>query len=82
MKNIYTFGGQPARRNLTVADLRAAKGKRVLTEVSAYTAEEGAAASAAGIDIICDRQPTNRRGAQRGARNLHLHRNQLDGISQ
>ncbi len=57
MKNIYTFGGQPARRNLTVADLRAAKGKRVLTEVSAYTAEEGAAASAAGIDIIATDSP-------------------------
>ncbi|UWQ89569.1 3-methyl-2-oxobutanoate hydroxymethyltransferase [Rhodobacteraceae bacterium M382] len=52
MQNIYTFGGQPARRNWTVADLRAVKGKQVLTEVSAYTPAEAAAAEAAGIDVI------------------------------
>ena len=57
MKYIYTFGGQPARRNLTVADLQAAKGRRILTEVSAYTAQEGVAAEAAGIDIIATDSP-------------------------
>lgn len=57
MKNIFTFGGQPARRNLTIADLRAAKGKRTLTEVSAYSASQAKAAETAGIDIIATDAP-------------------------
>ena len=52
MKNIYTYGGFPARRNLTVADIIAAKGQKKLTQVSAVTREEAAACAAAGIDLI------------------------------
>ena len=52
MRNIYTWAAKPARRNLTVADLRAGKGKRKFTQVTVNTAEEAAAAAAAGIDMI------------------------------
>ena len=31
LKNIYTYGGFPARRNLTVADIIALKGVRKMT---------------------------------------------------
>ncbi len=54
MRAIYTFGGQPARRNLTLLDLRQAKAEgRKLTQVNATRdiAEE-AAAAAASIDIL------------------------------
>lgn len=51
-KNIYTYGGQPARRNLTVADIIALRGKRTLTQTTADNAEEAAACEAAGIDLI------------------------------
>jgi len=54
MKNIFTYGEQPARRNLTVADLRACKGVRKLTQTNPATEEESAAAAEAGIDtLIC-----------------------------
>lgn len=52
LKNIYTYGGFPAKRNLTVADIIALKGKRKLTQVSAINREEAAACEAAGIDLI------------------------------
>jgi 3-methyl-2-oxobutanoate hydroxymethyltransferase len=55
MTAIYTFGGQPARRNVTLADLRAAKAEeRKLTQANATRdiAEEAAAVEAAGIDIL------------------------------
>lgn len=52
MKKLYTFGGQAVERNLTVADLLAAKGKRVLTETTATTAEAASAAADAGIDML------------------------------
>ena len=52
MKRIYTWDAQPARRNLTAADLRALKGKRKLTQTTANTVEEAAAAADAGIDLI------------------------------
>ena len=51
-KRIYTYGGKPARRNLTVADMRAAKGVRKLVQVTANTAEEAAAAAEAGMDLV------------------------------
>lgn len=55
MKRIYTWAGAPARRNLTVADLRAGKGRRRFTQVTANTPEEAEEAGAAGIDLlICD----------------------------
>jgi 3-methyl-2-oxobutanoate hydroxymethyltransferase len=55
MRAIYTFGGQPARRNLTLLDLRKAKAEgRKLTQANATRdiAEEAAAVAAAGIDIL------------------------------
>lgn len=55
MRSIYTFGGQPARRNLTLPELRAAKAAgRKLTQANATRdfAEEAAAVAAAGIDIL------------------------------
>lgn len=55
MRPIYTFGGQPARRNLTLLDLRAAKAEgRKLTQANATRdiAEEASAVAAAGIDLL------------------------------
>lgn len=52
MKRIYTWDAKPASRNLTVFDIRAAKGKRKLTQTTANTTEEAAAAADAGIDLI------------------------------
>jgi 3-methyl-2-oxobutanoate hydroxymethyltransferase len=55
MRPIYTFGGQPARRNLTLLDLRQAKAEgRKLTQANATRdiAEEAAAVAATGIDIL------------------------------
>ena len=54
MKNMYTWAARPVRRNLTVADMRAAKGVRKLVQVTANSEEE-ASAAAAGLDfIICN----------------------------
>ena len=50
MKNIYTWDAKPARRNLTVADIKAKKGKEKLTQVTANTADEVHAAGEASID--------------------------------
>ena len=53
MKNIYTFGGKPAQRNLTLPDLRAAKAAgRKLVQANATEAVESAAVQAAGVDIL------------------------------
>lgn len=57
MKNIYTFGGQPVRRNLTVADPQQTKGKNIFSQVTAYTTEEAGAAAEAGIDIVTTDSP-------------------------
>ena len=55
MKNIYTWDAKPARRNLTVADIKAKKGKEKLTQVTANTADEAYAAGEASIDMLnCD----------------------------
>ena len=55
MKNIYTWDAKPARRNLTVADIKAKEGKEKLTQVTANTADEAHAAGEASIDmLICD----------------------------
>ena len=53
MKHIYTFGGVPARRNVTVDCLRANKatGKK-MTQVSAVTEDEARACEEMGIDMI------------------------------
>ncbi len=52
MRRIYDWDARPSLRNYTAADLRAAKGKRKLTQTTANTAEEAAAAADAGIDLI------------------------------
>ena len=54
-KPIYTWDAQPSRRNLTAADIRACKGVRTLTQTTANTVEEAAAAADSGIDmLICN----------------------------
>ncbi|MEQ9811898.1 MAG: 3-methyl-2-oxobutanoate hydroxymethyltransferase [Azospirillaceae bacterium] len=52
MKRIFDWGARPAMRKLTIADLRAARGQRQYVQVTANTAEEAAAAEAAGCDMI------------------------------
>ena len=52
MKNIYTWAAKPAKRTLTVGDLKAAKGKRKFTQVTANSVEEAEAAEKAGFDMI------------------------------
>lgn len=52
MKRIYDWDAKFSLRNYTAADLRALKGQRKLTQTTANTAEEAAAARDAGIDLI------------------------------
>ncbi len=52
MKRLYTFGGQLVQRNLTVADILAAKGTRRLTQTNAANADEARAVADAGIDML------------------------------
>jgi len=53
MKNIYTYGGQPAQRNLTVQCLLDNKAAGVrMTQVTAFTAEEAVAAAEQDIDTL------------------------------
>ena len=52
MKNIYTWAARPAKRNTTVGDIIAAKGKKILTQVTANTSLEAKAAEEAGFDMI------------------------------
>ncbi len=53
MKTLYTWAaGKPSKCNLTVADLRAGKGKRKFTQVTANSAEEASAAAETGIDMM------------------------------
>ena len=47
MKNIYTWAAQPAQRNITVGEIIAAKGKKILTQVTANNALEAKAAEEA-----------------------------------
>ena len=55
MKKIYTYNVKPGYRNLTVADIKANKGVKKLTQVNAKNAEEAYAAGIANIDmLICD----------------------------
>ena len=44
-KPIYTWDAKPSRRNLTAADIRSCKGVRKLTQTTANTIEEAAAAA-------------------------------------
>ena len=53
MKRIYTYGGKPSLRTLTVADLQAAKGQdRKFSQVDVSSLAEATAAVEAGIDVI------------------------------
>jgi 3-methyl-2-oxobutanoate hydroxymethyltransferase len=52
MKRIYTMGGDPAARHLTVADIIALKGQRTLVQATATTEEEARAAVEAGLDML------------------------------
>jgi 3-methyl-2-oxobutanoate hydroxymethyltransferase len=68
MKRIYDWGAREVERTVTVADLRAARaaGKRY-AQVTAETAEEAAAAEAAGIEMLVTRArnvETVRKGSQ------------------
>ncbi|HAA91380.1 MAG TPA: ketopantoate hydroxymethyltransferase [Rhodospirillaceae bacterium] len=58
MKNIYTWNAQPAERNLTIADMRSAKGKRQFVQTKVATAVEAAAAGEAGLDMLICTSPT------------------------
>ena len=51
-KRIYTYGGKPARRNLTVADMIELKGKVQLCQTNPSTEEEAAACAEVGIDVL------------------------------
>ncbi len=52
LKRVMTLGGAYGTRNYTIKDLRDQKGKRVLVETLPFSAEEAAAAEAAGIDTM------------------------------
>ena len=49
---IYTYGGKPARRNLTVAGIVALKGETRLCQTCPATEEEAAACETVGIDVL------------------------------
>ena len=51
-RRIYTYGGKPARRNYTVADIVALKGVRKLSQTCPGTEEEAAACEEVGIDVL------------------------------
>jgi 3-methyl-2-oxobutanoate hydroxymethyltransferase len=69
MPRILDYTGQDATRTVTVASIIAGKGNDTpLTQVTAGTAEEAAAAEAAGIDmVVClaDSVPAVRQGSSR-----------------
>lgn len=53
VKKIYTYGTQPAVRNLTVADIQANKAaSRTMVQTSAHSSEMASAAEAAKIDLL------------------------------
>ena len=51
-KKVYSLAHQAGYRNYTVKDLVNLKGKKKLTQINVVSAEEAAAAEAAGIDMI------------------------------
>ena len=52
MKQIYDWAARPQTRNLTAQCLRDLKGQRRLTQTTANSAEEAAAARDAGLDLV------------------------------
>ena len=71
MKKVYTWAAQPANRTLTVGDLRAAKGKKKFTQVTANTTEEAVATEKAGFDMIIS-NAFNVSQVRKGSKNLFL----------
>lgn len=69
MPRIFDFGGREVERTVTVAGLRALKGSgRHVAQVTAETADEAAAAEAAGIEMVVCRAanvPRVREGSRR-----------------
>ena len=68
MKRIYDWDAKFSLRNYTAADLRALKGVRKLTQTTANSEEEAAAASDAGIDLVMG-NAVNAEDVRRGAPN-------------
>ena len=69
MKRIYDWDAKFSLRNYTAADLQALKGVRKLTQTTANSEEEAAAASDAGIDLVMG-NAVNAKAVRRGAPNL------------
>ncbi len=71
-RRVVAWGGRgPEARNLTVDDLRRAKGKRRFAQVTANSVEEACAAREAGIDLIIANS-RNAAAAREGGRDLFL----------
>ena len=66
MKRIYDWDAKFSLRNFTAADLRALKGIRKLTQTTANSEEEAAAAADAGIDLVMG-NAVNAEAVRRGA---------------
>lgn len=66
MKRIYDWDANFSLRNYTAADLRALKGARKLTQTTANSEEEAAAAADAGIDLVMG-NAVNAEAVRRGA---------------
>lgn len=69
MKRIYDWAARPQSRNYTAADLLNVKGKQKLTQTTANSIEEAAAAADAGIDLIMG-NAQNTAAARTGAPDL------------
>ncbi|WP_306144277.1 3-methyl-2-oxobutanoate hydroxymethyltransferase [Roseibium sp. MMSF_3412] len=69
MKRIYDWDARFSLRNHTAADILALKGKRKLTQTTANSVEEAAAAADAGIDLIMG-NAQNTKAAREGAPHL------------
>ena len=79
MRRTCTWSARPLSRNLTVADLKAGKGRRRFTQVTANTAAEAEAADAAGIDLlICNSRNVEAVHAGNDARELERFLERLD----
>ena len=68
MKRIYDWDAKFSLRNYTAADLQALKGVRKLTQTTANSEEEAAAAAEAGIDLVMG-NAVNAEAVRRGAPN-------------
>lgn len=72
MPRIFDFGGREVERSVTVASLRALKGSgRHVAQVTAETADEAAAAEAAGIEMVVCRA-ANVAGVRQGSRRVFV----------